>query len=78
MPVTIKKNRCSDDGQRVYALDSDGTTHVLAPGEAYESLAENSLDQQTWGTPALADGRIYLRTVDNLYCIEDRDSEKQQ
>ena len=64
------------DGQRVYALDSDGTTHVLAPGDTFESLAENPLDQQAWGTPALADGRIYLRTVDNLYCIEDRESKK--
>jgi hypothetical protein len=33
-------------------------------------VAANELDQQTWGTPALADGRIYLRTVDHLYCIE--------
>lgn len=64
------------DGQRVYALDADGTTHVLAPGEKYESLARNPLGQQTWGTPALADGRIYLRTVDNLYCIDDLESKK--
>lgn len=59
------------DGQRVYALDSDGTTHVLSSGDSYELLAANELDQQTWGTPALAAGRIYLRTVDHLYCIED-------
>jgi len=59
------------DGNRVYALDSDGTTHVLSGGDAYELLAANALNQQSWGTPALANGRIYLRTVDQLYCIED-------
>ena len=64
------------DGQRVYALDADGTTHVLDCGEEYKLLASNELGQQTWGTPALADGRIYLRTVDQLYCIEASDETK--
>lgn len=59
------------DGQRVYALDASGTTHVLASGDEYDLLAANELGQQTWGTPALADGRIFLRTVEQLYCIED-------
>ena len=63
------------DGEHVYALDANGTTHVLASGDQYELVAANDLDQQTWGTPALADGRIYLRTVENLYCIEDLASE---
>jgi outer membrane protein assembly factor BamB len=59
------------DGQRVYAVDSEGTTHVLSSDDQYERLAANELDQTTWATPALADGRIYLRTVSQLYCIED-------
>lgn len=60
------------DGKHVYALDSEGTTHVLSSGNDYESVAANSLDQTTWATPAIADGRIYLRTVEHLYCIEDK------
>ncbi len=59
------------DGSNVYAVDADGTTHVIGSDDQYNLLAANELDQQTWGTPALADGRIYLRTVDHLYCIED-------
>ena len=59
------------DGNRVYALDSDCTTHVIAGGDKYELLAANALDQLSWATPALSNGRIYLRTVDKLYCIED-------
>ena len=59
------------DGKHVYALESGGTTIVLEPGNDFKIVSKNVLNQQAWGTPALADGRIYLRTVDNLYCIED-------
>jgi len=33
-------------------------------------VAINKLDQQAWGTPAIADGIIFIHTVDNLYCID--------
>ena len=58
------------DGVHVYALDSDGTTHVISGGESYQLVAANDLAEQTWGTPAIAGGRIYLRTLHFLYCIE--------
>lgn len=58
------------DGQHVYALDSNGNTHVFdGSADDLQVVAVNNLEQQAWGTPAVADGRIYLRTVDNLYCI---------
>ena len=66
------------DGSHVFALESGGTTIVLAPGDDFKIVSKNVLNQQAWGTPALADGRIYLRTVDNLYCIEDKDSPAQK
>ena len=59
------------DGQHVYAIDASGTTHVLDAGDQYEELADNDLGEQTWSSPALADGRIFLRTIEHLYCIED-------
>ncbi|MGB7325928.1 MAG: PQQ-binding-like beta-propeller repeat protein [Rubripirellula sp.] len=60
-----------NDGRQVFALDSNGTTHVLSSADDYELLSANDLDQQSWSTPALADGRIYMRTSAHLYCIED-------
>ena len=57
------------DGKHLYAMDSNGNTHVIAAGDELKVVAVNELEQQAWGTPALADGRIYLRTVDHLYCI---------
>ena len=57
------------DGKHLYAMDANGNTHVIAAGDKLKVVAVNELEQQAWGTPALADGRIYLRTVDHLYCI---------
>jgi outer membrane protein assembly factor BamB len=61
------------DGKHLYAMDSSGNTHVIAAGDKLHVIALNQLEQQAWGTPALADGRIYLRTVDHLYCIENNE-----
>lgn len=58
------------DGKQVFALDSSGNTHVLAAGDQPNIVATNRLEEMAWGTPAIANGRIYLRTVDHLYCIE--------
>jgi hypothetical protein len=57
------------DGERVYCLDDTGTTHVLAPGEELKVLDTNGLEGQFWSTPAVADGAIYIRGADFLYCI---------
>jgi len=57
------------DGRHIYALDANGNTHVIAAGDELNVVAVNELDEQAWATPAIADGKIYLRTVDHLYCI---------
>lgn len=59
------------DGKHIFALDASGTTHVLAAGDSFDLVAANPTDEQAWGTPAFAGGRLYLRTVDHLYCIGD-------
>ena len=61
------------DGKHLYAMDSDGNTHVIAAGDELNVVAVNELEQQAWGTPAFADGRIYIRTVDHLYCISNQE-----
>jgi hypothetical protein len=33
-------------------------------------LRKNSLDDTTWATPAAADGALYVRGLDHLYCIK--------
>jgi hypothetical protein len=42
---------------------------VLKAGGDQEVLAANKLDEDIIATPAIADGRIYVRTVAALYCF---------
>ena len=55
---------------RIYLLDEDGKTTVIAPGRKFEVLATNSLDGRTLATPAMLDESIFLRTDTQLYRIE--------
>ena len=54
---------------RVYLSDKKGNTVVFKAGDKYEQLALNSLGEPFDATPAIPEGRIYLRSLKNLYCI---------
>ncbi len=54
---------------RVYITSREGTTVVLEHGREYKVLATNELDDRFDATPAIVDGEIYMRGLDNLYCI---------
>jgi len=54
---------------RVYVLGRNGATYVLAHGPEFKVLAVNELDGDFDASPAIADGELYLRSHDNLYCI---------
>jgi len=53
----------------VYFLNDDGVMHVVKAGARFELVARNELGEKTYASPALSDGRIYLRGFKNLYCI---------
>jgi hypothetical protein len=44
-------------------------TSVIKAGPAFELLAENDLAEYTLSSPAISNGRIYLRTEKHLYAI---------
>lgn len=56
-------------GGRVYVTDENGSTTVVAAGPEFEILARNEVEEYTLSSLAVADGRIYLRTAEHLYCI---------
>jgi hypothetical protein len=59
-------------GDRLYALSRTGDTFVLAAKPAFEVLAHNQLgsDQSIFnGSPAVSNGRLFLRSNRFLYCI---------
>jgi len=57
-------------GDRIYILDMEGTTFIFEAGSEFKLLGSNPTGEPAFATPAYLDGRIYLRTFENLYCIE--------
>jgi len=57
-------------GDRIYCPSRTGEMLVLAASERYQLLARFPLGERTHSTPALANGRMYLRTVSHLMVIE--------
>jgi outer membrane protein assembly factor BamB len=56
-------------GGLVYFVADDGVTKVVRPGPKLEVVAENPLGERCSSSPAIADGRIYLRGERDLFCI---------
>jgi hypothetical protein len=57
-------------GGNAYATNDKGITTVFrATPRGFESVSVNDLQEFCYATPAIADGRLYLRTGKNLFCI---------
>ena len=55
---------------RIYFLNEEGETLVLASGREYKELARNSIGERTLASLAVAGKAIFLRGERNLYRIE--------
>jgi hypothetical protein len=54
---------------KVFCLNEEGKTFVIAAGEKYELLHVNLLDEMAQATPAIVADRLLLRTENRLYSI---------
>jgi outer membrane protein assembly factor BamB len=54
---------------KVIAAGEDGTVYVFEAANKFNLLAKNSLGEPIMATPAVADGRLYLRGSEHLFCI---------
>jgi outer membrane protein assembly factor BamB len=57
---------------RIYYVSRENGTYVVAAKPEFELLAKNAInsDRSVFNaTPAMSDGRIYLRSDTHLYCI---------
>ncbi len=55
---------------KIYFLNREGETFVIAPGAEFQLLATNKLDTGCMASPAAIDGALILRTEQALYRIE--------
>jgi outer membrane protein assembly factor BamB len=54
---------------KVFLVNAEGKVTVLEAGAEWKVLAVNDLAEECYATPAIADGRIYIRTRSALYCF---------
>jgi len=54
---------------RLYCITMDGNLVVIRAADQYELLAVNPLGEKSQATPAVAGGRLYLRTESHLISI---------
>ena len=54
---------------KVFLVNEEGKVAVLKAGPDWDLLAVNDLGEGSFATPALSQGRIYLRTDEALYCF---------
>jgi len=75
----VKTGRLSGNGQyyaspvvgdgRVFFVDQNGELSVVSAAGEWEELQTADFGEQVYATPAIVDGRMYLRTVGHLYCF---------
>ncbi|HQA90756.1 MAG TPA: PQQ-like beta-propeller repeat protein [Sedimentisphaerales bacterium] len=56
-------------GDKIYLLDAEGVMHIGQVGPEYKELAKCELGEKCHASPAFVDGRIYIRSLENLWCI---------
>lgn len=62
-------------GDRLLYLNGSGQVFVLSTGEEMQQLSVNrvTMDKETfWGTPAVSNGRLLIRSSKHLYCVADK------
>ena len=60
---------------KVFFLDDAGTTHIVQAGPTFKILGKSLLGEMCWSSPAVAGQALFLRTVDHLFCIKQKDGE---
>jgi outer membrane protein assembly factor BamB len=54
---------------KVYAPSEQGDVYVFEAAPTYKLLAKNSLGEPVFASPAVANGRLYVRGRQHLFCV---------
>ena len=55
---------------KIYCSSRSGEFTVIKASPKYELLGRSQLGEATHATPAISNGRMFLRGFKNLYCLE--------
>lgn len=53
----------------VYFLSDDGVARIVRPGPEYVEVSRNELGEGCFASPAISQGRLFVRGERNLFCI---------
>jgi outer membrane protein assembly factor BamB len=77
-PDTFKASPVGADG-KLYLASESGHVYVIKMGEKFEVLATNTIDNEMFiSSPVIADGELFLRGRNRLYCISDQAGKSQR
>jgi len=65
-------------GDKLYLLTEKGVMLIIQAGPEYKELTRCELGEECHASPAFADGRIYIRGLENLYCIGKKTEVREQ
>jgi outer membrane protein assembly factor BamB len=68
IPATFTASPVAFEG-KILLTSEDGDTFIVKAGPKHEIIGTNSVGEPVYASPAIADGRIYIRGEQNLYCI---------
>ena len=63
-------------GDKLYLLSIKGDMHIVKAAGEFEEITRCAIDEKCFASPAFVDGRIYIRGLKNLYCIESTGRDK--
>lgn len=59
-------------GGNLYQPSLTGQIHVLRLGKQFERISSNPMEESCYATPAISDGKLFVRTRSHLYCLAKR------
>jgi len=68
IPATFTASPVAFEG-KILMTSEDGDTFIVKAGPQHQILGTNSVGEPVYASPAIADGRIFIRGEKNLYCI---------
>jgi len=68
IPATFTASPIAFEG-KILMTSEDGDTFIVKAGPKHEVIGTNSIGEAVYASPAVADGRIFIRGEKNLYSI---------
>ncbi len=72
VPASFSASAVAFDG-KIFLTSEDGDTFVIKAGPSHEVIRANSLGEVILASPAISQGRIFIRGAKHLYCIGESD-----